>query len=252
MKFDGYTFQARIIPSIVFLIPIIVELNYVFAKLNYNITITLPIINIATLCFVMIFANWVRYLGRKREKELFKLWGGAPTTRFLRYNNEEFNPQLKAQVKHYLKVMFNKIKFPKEDFETQNPEQADKVYEVYVANIRSLTRDNKKFKLIWVENKNYGMWRNLYGIKKLALVEIGFLIIANMFLAIFCESLFFANEVIAIDLFYFADLIMWVFIVTEKRVKDVANCYTERLFEAVIMLNDGRGIQNERKNKRAD
>lgn len=251
MKFDGYTFQARILPAFILMLPIFIELNYTFVKLNYNIVISLPIINVVCLCFLILISNWVRYLGRKKEIYLFKKWGGAPTTRFLRYNNSEYNPVLKKQVINYLKMMFNKIKFPKEDFEEQCPQKADETYEAYVSNIRNLTRDTKKYKLLYVENKNYGMWRNLYSTKYIALVMLVFLFLLNIFLAIFVKSIFSLKEIIAINVIFLIGIIIWAFVITENRVKDVANCYAQRLFESLIILNENRG-KNEHNDKKAD
>lgn len=243
MKFDGYIFQSRILPAFILMLPLFIELNYIFVKLNYNLVISLPIINVVCVCFLFLISNWARHLGRKKEIYLFKKWGGAPTTRFLRYNNSEYNPVSKKQLIGYLKMMFNKIKFPKEDFEKQYPQKADEIYEAYVSNLRSLTRDNKRFKLLYSENKNYGMWRNLYATKHIALIMLLSLVLLNIVLAIFVKSMFLLKEIIAINVIFLIGSIIWTFVITESRIKDVANCYAQRLFESVIELNENRGIK---------
>ncbi len=120
----------------------------------------------------MLFANWARHFGRKKESKLFAKWDGPPTTRFLRSDNTEYNTYKRDEIKKYLKMMFNNIKMPTIKEEQANRDECDKKYEAYISNLRTLTRDSKEFALLQSENRNYGMWRNLYGLKIVSIVVV--------------------------------------------------------------------------------
>lgn len=237
MKLNGYVFQARIIPAIIILLPMIIETNYILIKLNYKLPISISIANLVLLCFLIVFSNWVRYFGRKNEKKLFAKWGGPPTTRFLRLNNKEFNSALKWEVRRSLKFMFTDLKMPSEELEKTYPQVADEIYEAYVCNLRSLTRNIDEYKLLYIENKNYGMWRNMYSIKLFSIIICSILFAVNIVFPIFLSGFFNWFECIILDVTFILYIIIYFVVVTESKVKDVANCYAERLFETVIVLD---------------
>ena len=80
MKFDAYTMQARLLPAFFFMIPFYVELNYYIVKLGFNISLSATLGNIFLSGILLIIGNWCRYKGREKEKQLFEIWGGAPTS----------------------------------------------------------------------------------------------------------------------------------------------------------------------------
>ena len=246
MKPNGYIFQARVIPAIIFLLPIIIEANYILIKINFKLSISVPIANLILLCLLIVFSNWVRYFGRKNEKKLFAKWGGPPTTRFLRLNNTEFNTAQKKAVRRALKFMFPDLKMASEGLENDNPQAADEIYAAYVANLRSLTRDVSEYKLLYIENKNYGMWRNMYSIKLISIILCGVLFAANIVLSIFLSEIFSWMECIVLDVIFVLYIIIYFYVVTESKVKDAANCYAERLFETVIVLDKNYAKTNKK------
>ena len=91
MKIDGYTWQARVLPAVCFMLPIVIEINVIISLLGIEIAVSTVISNILLFVMLFLFASWVRHLGRKKEKTLFEEWGGAPAVRFLRYFNNEYN-----------------------------------------------------------------------------------------------------------------------------------------------------------------
>ncbi len=238
MKFDTYTLQARVLPAVIFMLPFFLETNYLIALFDYQIAISTTIANLILFMFLMLFANWARYFGRKQEKKLFAKWNGAPTTRFLRSDNTEYNTYQRNEVKKYLKMMFNNIKMPTEKEEKENRLESDKKYEAYISNLRTLTRDTKKFALLQIENRNYGMWRNLYGLKVVSIIVVIVFVLLNSLLAIFLPSIMsLANCVILNSLMIVLSLI-WCSVVTQSKIKDVAECYAKQLLDTVIILKD--------------
>lgn len=244
MKFDTYTLQARILPTIIFMLPFFIEANYIISLFSYQIAISATIANLILFVFLTLFANWTRYFGRKREKKLFAKWDGAPTIRFLRSDNDEYNKYKREEIKKYLKMMFNNIKMPTEKEEKSNRDVSDKKYEVYISNLRTLTRDSKKFKLLHSENRNYGMWRNLYGLKIMSIIFISMIFSLNLLLAFLLPAIMNWINCIILNSILAILCLIWCCIVTQSKIKDVAECYARQLLDTVIILKD-KNFNNE-------
>jgi hypothetical protein len=238
MKFDTYTLQARVLPAVIFMLPFFIEANYIIAILGYQIAISATIANLILFVFLMLFANWARHFGRKKEKKLFAKWDGAPTTRFLRSDNTEYNTYKRVEIKKYLKMMFNNIKMPSVEEEQENRNECDKKYEAYISNLRTLTRDSKEFALLQSENRNYGMWRNLYGLKIISIVIVLIIFLANVLLAIFLPSVMSWVNCIILNAILAILALIWSCVVTQSKIKDVAECYARQLLDTVIILKD--------------
>lgn len=238
MKFDTYTLQARVLPAVIFMLPFFLEANYLIALFDYQIAISTTIANLILFVFLMLFANWARHFGRKQEKKLFEKWDGAPTTRFLRNDNAEYNSYQRNEIKKYLKMMFNNLKMPTEKEEKENRLESDKKYEAYISNLRTLTRDPKEFSLLQSENRNYGMWRNLYGLKSVSIIVVIMFFLLNSLLAIFLPSIMSLINCIILNTFLTILAIIWFFVVTQSKIKDVAECYARQLLDAVIILKN--------------
>lgn len=115
-----------------------------------------------------LMAQVARDRGREKEKELFKLWGGKPTTRLLRYACSE-NPVLVTRRHASLQKVLSDVHLPSEAEESADPQHADDVYDACVRWLLEQTRDRKKFSLLFEENCNYGFRRNLWGMKPMGL-----------------------------------------------------------------------------------
>lgn len=247
MKFDSYTWQARVLPAVIFMLPFFIEANYLIALFSYQIAISATIANIILFVFLMLFANWARHFGRKKEKKLFAKWDGAPTTRFLRNRNTEYNAFKRAEIKKHLKMMFNNLKMPTEKDEEINKTESDEKYEAYISNLRALTRDSKEFSLLQCENRNYGMWRNLYGLKAISIICTVAFFIANTLLAIFLPSIMSLTNCLILNSVLVILAIIWIIVVTQSKIKDVAECYAKQLLETVIILKNNYTSKNNHK-----
>ena len=83
--------------------------------------------------------------------------------------------------------------------EDENRFESDKKYEAYISNLRALTRDSKEFSLLQSENRNYGMWRNLYGLKVISIIFVLIFFISNILLAIFLPDIMSLINCIILD-----------------------------------------------------
>lgn len=244
--FSLYIFQARIVPGIALLAPCIFFINYVIIKFNVEIIVPIVLTNIFFAVFITIIANIVRDIGKRAEEKLFAEWEGAPTTRFLRYRNDEYNKYNKERVKRYFKMRFNGIKMPTEDDERKNPEDADEKYKAYVNELRALTRIHSKNYLLPAENRNYGMWRNLWAIKIHAIVLNILIPVAAIIFRIFMPKII---DNIMLIVFLIISLVLalfWILLVTKKKIKLVSECYAKSLFETCTVLDPESNIKEQK------
>lgn len=237
MKYT-YMWQARVLPAVALMLPAFVEINALLGLLAVEIVLSSVIANIVMTLLIIVVANLCRYYGKKKEIFLFEKWGGAPTTRFLRHSNKEYNQYNREMVKSYWGRMVHDIPIPSEKQEQDDPEQADLAYIAFVNRLRADARSSKMFPLLQAENRNYGMWRNLYGIKKYSIFLCGFFMLCNIALMIFVPSFMSLQTCCIISAFLFLIALLWIFVVGESRVKQTAESYAERLFETCYVNRD--------------
>ena len=233
-KFNSYLWQARILPGIIVIIPFAFTINVIFFGNIFEFNLKWTVINGIILAFGIVVANIVRDFGKRKEENLWKIWGGAPTTRFLRHGNTEYNKYNRERCHRFLKMKFNGIKMPTAEDEFANPADADLKYQAYAEHLIDMTRNTATYPLIFAENKNYGFWRNLYGIKWFGVVTS--LVLVVITLSCICHKnisiLNFASLYHFIGYLNILFVLFWMFIVREKRIKLVADNYAKRLLEA--------------------
>lgn len=240
MKLDSYSLQAQILPGVILILPVLIELNVCFIEVDINFFISFPILNIVTLGATFIIMAIVRHNGKKNEKLLFQAWGGSPTIRYLRIENNEFNAHTKELVKKNCKYNLSKIgvkKMPTLEDETNCPAKSDEIYEACVDGMRALTRD-KKYKLVHAENRNYGMWRNLYGVKIYGIFINVLLIIFTTFGYIFLRSVVGKSYLIIFSTVNILFLVYWIIFVNKNNVKAASESYAKMLLETYAYIDN--------------
>ncbi len=96
IKFDTYSFRARVLPVYLTLAPVVLLLAAAVPE-----GLWLPIGGAAALVFAPIsflLSQVGADFGKRLEKSLWTNWGGPPTTRFLRHGNHEFNEVTRGRV----------------------------------------------------------------------------------------------------------------------------------------------------------
>jgi hypothetical protein len=109
--------------------------------------------------------------GRRKEPELFRIWGGKPTTRLLRHRDTPNAVVLDRRHKK-LQRLVTGVQIPTRNEEQANPDFADDVYDACTGFLLEKTRTDKEhFPLVFEENCNYGFRRNLWGMKPLGIAS---------------------------------------------------------------------------------
>ena len=223
--FDEYAWKARVLPALILISPASI-CAFVFGWLNW-VVITLSLL--ATLGVIFLVAQIVRSFGTKAEARLIIAWGGMPTTHLLRLNgthNRAALNQRRAKLEALLSV-----KLPSRQIEQRNMTRADEAYVTATRSLISMVRSKKDhFPRVHEENINYGFRRNLLGIKGAGVILNSALLIGLILAGLLSGwSVQMAISLIVVGLF----LLLWLFIVTERWVREAANSYANRLFETL-------------------
>ena len=101
------------------------------------------------------------HAGKEAEEALAKEWGGMPTHRWLEHGNSELTPEQKREIHRALRR--KGVETPSPEDEIQDPSRAKEQWSKAVAQLRHHAKDDSR---LGGYNRQYGMHRNLYGLRK--------------------------------------------------------------------------------------
>ena len=238
MKFDGYTLQARLMPTYIVLLPVAVGLQVWLPE--GAILERLGTILVAPAPLTILLAQLGRDRGYRLQKQLWTSWGGAMTTQMLRHRRTEGNLVMQQSYHAYIERLFPDLTIPTSEEENANPQAADRVYEAATRKLIAATRDRDRFPLIYKENVSYGFRRNLWGLRPLGLIlSIGGAVICLVRWLLSADPVAPPSQNIDWFLACGACLVMaslWVFWIKRSWVRIPAEAYAERLFESGELL----------------
>jgi hypothetical protein len=166
--------------------------------------------------------------GRAKEPELWKSWGGQPTTHLLRHRTAILNPESLRHI-HLSLTKITRISLPTAAEESADPVEADRLYSACVDRIRVTARENStEYKTVYDANVNYGFRRNLWAIKSWAIASAGVsIILALVQIYLFGGPLGTLGVVVISVVF----LLFVIFKVRAAWVRAAATVYAARLLE---------------------
>jgi hypothetical protein len=162
---DRYQIQARMAPALIVLLPLIFVLLFVLLGLfgsvpdpflSFGVTVVLALVVVYALSF------WVQHLGSEKQDELWAGWGGAPTTRMLRWQDQTLLDEKKRRMRDNAQQVSG-VTLLSETEERERPEEADERIEQAVAQVRRSVRRDDPNDLSNAHNAEYGFCRNLLG-----------------------------------------------------------------------------------------
>ena len=170
---NPYERKARQYPALLAFLPLLTMFTLLYSSKSSAAT---SAASIAVACGgLYLMSNLCRELGKSLEGELFREWGGKPTTQLLRHRDDVIEAPTKVRYHSFLAARINES-FPDKLLEKESPDLADGLYQSGVRWLLSNTRpdDNKKFDLLFKENITYGFRRNALGVKKIGMaISIG-------------------------------------------------------------------------------
>ncbi len=243
---DPYDRQARLYPALLALLPLFAVVALLYGPKASALT---GAVTIAVSCGgLYLMTNVCRELGGRLEKDLYREWGGKPSTQLLRHRVSTIEAVTKRRYHAILAAKIN-APFPDPEQEASKPEVADETYQSGVSWLLGHTRpeDGKKFDLLFKENIAYGFRRNALGTKPLGVV----IAIASLLWVLAKESVisFSTWRIVNVGALWHvpepatASLIVsgimaaaWMFFFTKSSVRTAAFTYAEMLLRACDIL----------------
>ncbi len=161
--FDHYVISARIKPAFFVVLPLAATVIAWWPEAQQ--------LGGAVLTFLVTFgaigflSNLISNRGNELQVQLFKEWGGAPTTILLRHGDGHLDPYTKERYHRLLEGMIPGLTLPSDEHEQANPSNADACYMSATTFLREHTRDKTKHPLVYADNVAYGYARNLLAMK---------------------------------------------------------------------------------------
>lgn len=228
--FDRYSRNARLYPAFLGILPAFVTIYMLFPEIYETIGKTIASLAVGCGALTLI-ASSVRHFGVKKETKLYKLWGGTPTTIWLRHADKNLDPVTKSRYQNFLlkKVPGFVLFTPQE--EKADPIRADDYYKSATKWLLEFTRDKKRFPLVFEELVNYGFQRNTLAIKPIAIFII-FLSIILTAITVYSQhiSAWYTDVKYIVPTFIsIISLFLWIFIISPNWVRSAANSYARAL-----------------------
>lgn len=152
--FDSYERNARVYPAIIISIPIIITCYSFSVLIDSSVFLKITGSSAIVLVGIVLLSSVVRFFGKKIELDIWKKWGGAASTRYLRENDTKIAKEIKQ--KFYKKIM------AETKIDLQNNLTDEKINQAFTFARHSLRNINKN-SLVVKFNYEYGFVRNLLG-----------------------------------------------------------------------------------------
>lgn len=228
-----YKIQARIYPGLLVALPVAI----LAASLAPRSLATAISSTLAASGVLFLVANIVRTLGLRTEARLIHEWNGFPTTKRLRHRDSAHELGFQRR-RNKLEVIYGE-NLPDHGDELRAPDAADRRY---IAATRALigrieaVRD--RFPRVEDENINYGFRRNLLGIKPYGISVAITSLAIDIFIAVRSSM---TTPLIVTVIIHLCLLAVWIVIVKATWVREAADRYADRLFEALDAFDGSIG-----------
>ncbi|CCB65517.1 hypothetical protein [Hyphomicrobium sp. MC1] len=246
---DRYDINARLKPALLALLPAFIVVGFWFPQAR---TLTGVGLGIVTTCGVTyLMAQTVRRLGRAVERSIGEQAGRLHSARLLTHSDTTFAAETKARYHAYLEN--NGLNISSLEEERLDPNQAFERARSAVDWLLNHTRPTAKQSLLFDENIAYGFYRNLYGIKPLAIgiviaaatTHVALMVIAPLDATSLRTGALVAGLLVAL-------LALWLFFVSGSVVTDASLAYAEKLFSqcespAPVASRQARSSKESRK-----
>ena len=164
---DSYDIKARYTPALLLSLPIIITFWTCFPKEVEAISKFLSGILSGAILYALSVV--VRALGLRVEAELWKSWGGAPSTIIISWSDNRFGKDLKAKIHQRVHTALGLRMPTKEQGEADSSKAHDLIGQAF-SRVKGLLRKKDEGGLWLIANAEYGFARNVYGSRALWLL----------------------------------------------------------------------------------
>jgi hypothetical protein len=229
---DPYELKARIAPGLILVLPLLATMIYAAPVLSSWSLFAAG--SVCTLALLYGLSLVVRARGKAIEPHLWEAWGGQPSTRFMRYRDPTFGPDLKLSIQGALAREFSARMLNPSD-EAKQPGRADMAIVDAFRHVRQYLRKHDPGGLWSKQNTDYGFCRNLLSCRGLwVLIAAG----GGLFAALYTGGTG-ANPLNPASAIGFLSLIsaVWVgWLVLPVATKRIADAYAESAWMAFLRI----------------
>ncbi len=228
--FDAYQRQARLQPLLLVAFPA--------AVLAYALGTPDELLGRAgaaatTFGLVTLVVALARDRGRRLEVELWKSWGGPPTTTMMLSTSEAPSPNLEVHRRHVRRLLPEATPLTDER-DRHDPIGSVRTIEQYVTHLRERTRDRQRFPIVFDALTGYGFRRNTLGLRPVGIAIAGFTVVVAIGALVLVALNLIERPVPALVLSFVVGVVatlMWAR-ATSAWVQVQANRYAEALLAA--------------------
>ena len=151
---NAYNLRARSLPVYITIMPVIFAMAAILPR-----GLDLPLAGAAAVVFVSLSylaSQLGADFGKRLEKKLWAKWGGPPTTRFLRHDNQEFN--LVTRQKIHQKLSNFDLRIPSTEEQKRDPGLADTHWQASAEFLIRMTRDKRCYPLVFQGLADLPIW----------------------------------------------------------------------------------------------
>ncbi len=233
---DEYERRARLAPGLLTLLPLLVLLVSLGFRQRPVVAGTIAFLTAAG--GPVLLSQVVRHRGLALQRRLWEKWNGSPTTQSLRHSSPVGTPEQRNSWRTELERSTG-LNLPTVAEEQLDATGSDARYEVAIARLIELTRNQADFPLLHAENKNYGFERNLLAMRKPGLIVAGSA--ALVLIAAITLGHLGATESKYADLYIGALIVaaqaaVWIAVPNESRVRVAGERYAVRLLDSATRL----------------
>lgn len=236
---DEYEIRARIIPSLIILLPLMIPI-YLFVQDVMATIASLVFSGTIFFSFLYTVSFFVRKNGSNLEKKLWAQEGASPSTRILRWSDNTLSPNTKKQLHEAVK-QYCHIDLASKEEEQNDPIESDKKIQDAFNQVKNLVYyDDPNGK--WNKfNAEYGFNRNLLGSKWYWFASTIIGIVFSWVLWCYTCNLYYIYGLIINFLLFFMAL-LWTAYLLPNFVVDPANYYALAVWNSflVIMKKDDK------------
>jgi hypothetical protein len=228
---DDYERRARLVPGLLLIAPI--ALAIVAFGLKDNPVVAAILGALTAFGAPVILANLVRHSGLAAQDALWASWGGKPTTVLLQNAPAAQRQAWRAAVE----------KVSGQQLPAIGQADDEGTYDAATSAVISATRDKSRFNLLFVENRNYGYERNLYGLRRFGRLLSATCLLGSAtavgLLAGLAHRHVRAEWVVGLAALLILTLI-WILLPSRDRARTTAYKYGEQLLNAAVELAGDR------------
>lgn len=234
-QLDRYTLTARMLPMVVVASPLVLAAYpwlpaEAFSKDDWaGMALKALTTGAGAAAVATLLSFPARAFGTRLEERLWREWGGAPSTQYLRYRHPEIDRRQTAILHAKIARLDPSLHVPTAEEEERDPAGADQCYESMVRMLRARTWGPTSFPLLFDENVSYGFRRNLLGMRSFG-VATSLVGMVSGAIAIWLGH--FAWPIVALC----ASAGLYVLANGPRELRKQAQRYARRLFETVDRL----------------